>query len=412
MPDLSAKMKAAADLPLDDINVDAIWQRGKGLRIRRALGASVLGLVILSGGAWAAIEGLTGDAADKKRNTKLIPAETPASRECEPLERTSDQKAGPFRCIGSGDVEGVAWSWYAYFYEKDGGRDLCNFVVEPSGRVDCASPHNVARRITLTLSSEHPLEPMVNATLPEGSASAYVEMSSGKKLEMETFDAPAQLGVPIQYALYFQLPRDAVRVVALSEQGEVIDTKTLDWSEIPSTGDGGGWIVAFDIVRDEPWTLSVDEQRGTPLHCVELGLGNDIETTFSKLQATWCSDSGDAGRLLLEQMWWSDLKGLAPVFGSVPREAATVTLELADGSSESIPLLKSPVDGSARWRGPIYDTDFIVALPPLGSEGQVVARATDGAILSTWGLCLDSAATEGVAYAACDERTEFWQPPE
>ena len=77
-------------------------------------------------------------------------------------------------------------------------------------------------------------------------------------------------------------------------------------------------------------------------------------------------------------------------------------------TAQDVPISKSPEGGM--WPEPISNTNFVVAWPPVGAEGTVVAKDADGDVVSTWELCLDAASTSGVDYTACDESTEFWEP--
>jgi hypothetical protein len=411
MPDLSAKMKAAADRPDDNLDMGALIRRGKGLRTKRALGVSSLMLVVLSGAAWAAYE-LTGN--EPWRNSNVVPARSPVSEDCEDKDPKSEGKKIRY-CIASGtfeDSEGMVapWSWYAYFNAEG---DLCDLFEEPGGAGGGCGGPTAVKDISPGLSSVDEQDPILDLELPVDTATAFVETRDGDQLPVNVYDAPSELGISMKFGLYFHLPINALKVVALDGQGSVIASEDLAFikkDRFPDFAKADGWMVSSGYIADEPWSISADNRGNAPLQCVSIGIGNDQEAADVEFGANWCSQSDDETALLLEQTWWRGLRRFAPIFGSVPREASSVALELDDGTHRDLPILDSPQDGM--WPEPIYKMDFVVGFPPLGAEGQVVARAADGSVLSTWDLCLDPAATQGVEYAACDERTEFWQPPE
>ena len=405
-------MKAAADTPRGELDMDALMRRGRELRVKRAVVASTLSLLTLIGGALTAME--LDDKDLRERKSTVTPAQSPTDSACDDKNPRSDGRPTRY-CIASGpfqDSEGMVarWAWYAYLDDEG---ELCDWFNEPGGGGGGCGGPKIVRDINPGLSSVDEQDPILDLELPVDTASAFVETKDGKQLPVNIYNAPPELGVSMKFGLYFELPIESERVVALDQHGSVLATEDLDLIKKDPLANfpraRGGSQVDFGYVGDELWDLSAHNSGDAPLHCVSIGIGNDQQAADVEFGANWCSPSDDKSALLFEQTWWSGLERFAPVFGSVPRTASSVTLELQGKEPQDVPILESPEYGM--WPEPVYEMDFAVAFPPLGSEGRLTARADDGTVLSTWDLCLEQAATKGVAYTACDEATEFWRPP-
>lgn len=409
-------MKAAADTPDGELDMRPVLARARSLKARRVVAASVSVLFLLAGGAWAALE-LGGDGVGRNDTdpiTSTDPVEPPDADECKDRDTDNDGEQVRY-CIASGtleDGEGGAsrWVWRAYINDEG---DLCDsFNHGRGGGGGCGRKRIDGIEIGL-LSFENQ-GPLLDLRLPIETRSAYVETREGKRLEVDIYDAPPELGLNLKYGLYLGLPVDAERVVALDEEGAILAKEDLEFIKdlviegSPGLGEGSGWVVGDGLIATEPWSVIANRKAGVSLHCAALALGNDPEAADAEFGLEWCSSSEDEDVLHVEQGWWNGLPEHAPVFGSVPRDAESVTIEFSDGTTEAVEILESPEHGM--WPEPVYETDFMVAFPPLGAEGRVIARAEDGTPLSTWDLCLEQAAAEGVDYAACDEATEFWEP--
>lgn len=414
MPDLERRMKAAADTPDGELDMRAVLARTRSLKARRVAAASVSVFLLLAGGAWAALE--LGRDRVGRNDTRPVASpdsvDSPDASECKDRDANNDGEHVRY-CIASGTFEdgegdGSQWVWRAYINDEG---DLCNsFNYEEGGGGSCS--RKPIKGIEIGLSSFEDQGPLLDLMMPVETRSAYVETREGKRLEVDVYEAPPELGLNLKYGLYFGLPVDAEEVVALDEEGAIVAEEDFELlkqmliERFSGIGEGSGWVVGDGHVAGEPWSLSADRRAGVPLHCVELALGNDPEAADAEVAMELCPRSDDEDSLHLQQVWWTGLRELAPVFGNVPREAESVTLELSDGTTE-VKKLRSPEDGM--WPEPVYETDFIVAFPPLGAEGQVVARAGDGTILSTWDLCMDRSTIDDAKLGELDTRTYYCQ---
>ena len=412
MPDLSRRMKSAADAPQKELELGMVLRRGRQLWVRRAIATSTLSLLMLSGSGLVAYQVASGDrVVDRKSDDKIASTDDSVTEHCKDRDPESDDENVRY-CIAKGTLDGLNWAWYA-FYNDHG--DLCqSFNAPGGGGGSCGRRWSTDSVGMKGLSTGGVLDPTLEATLTEEAATAFVETLDGERREMHVFDAPRELGIRGKYAVYFRLPRDAKDLVVVDSSGDEIARvglySLMGDDPLQANGDDDGAVIASDPIGTRFWTLSADWRRDVPIHCVLLDLGNSYADGDVELSADWCSRSLDVEDLLLEQMWWSGLDEVAPVFGSVPPQTSSLTLEL-ENSSEPIPIRESLMDWSGFDPAPVYDTDFVVAFPPLGSSGQIVARTADGSVISTWDLCLDEQTTDGVDYTACDDQTEFWTRP-
>ena len=412
MPDLTRLMNAAAETPDGDLDMGALLQRGRKLRLSRAISASALSLLVLSGGALAAIQ-ISGEGTTERKGAPA-PAQDPTDSSCKDKDRGADQNHIRY-CIAQGTYDETEWKWYAHLNNEG---DLCeSFFSKVTAGSSCGPPLKANKTIEVGgLASWDGSGPILDIVTSEFIATALVETSDGDRLPIELFDAPEELEIYQRFGLYFDLPKKASRVLAVDKNGNVIGHDEIDTRMTTITDDlmdlaqTGGMSISFGSKRGEPWDLAGKFPSGSSLPCLMFGLGNDPKAADVELGVRWCPDSGDANALHIEQAWWSGLEDLAPLFGSIPRETAIVELAFEGGTSEVVSILESPQEGM--WPERIYETNFVVAFPPLGAQGQVVARADDGSVLSTWDFCLEEEATKGVDYAACDDQTEFWTPPE
>ena len=415
MADLNRLMKDAADAPDDGLDMNVLLRRGQKLRFRRAIGASSLALTIMTGGALAALEVSDDGSAPTERDRVVAPARSPAEAECEDKDRNSDGDHVRY-CIARGVFENEEWKWYAYFNSNG---ELCeSLLTSTQGGGGCGGRLRSTKAIQVGgLSGWDGAGPLLDVVTEENVSRAFVETSKGERLPIQLFDAPHGLGVPQRYGLYFDLPKDAERVVAVNDDGEVLGEDGLDFLVTATDGKGDpledvggadGVSISFDSIEGEPWSLSSRFPSGDAVPCLTLGLGNDPKAADVEISAQWCPESDDVADIHAEQVWWVGLKERAPIFGTIPQEAASAQMEFDDGTGEVVRILESPEDGM--WPEPTFATDFVVAFPPVGARGQLVARADDGTVLSTWNLCLDPPPGE-LTSAACSN-TMFWTPPE
>jgi hypothetical protein len=409
LSDINRLMQAAADVPSVPFDPESAWRRGRQLRRRRTVFASAATLIVIVGAGFTV-------ARSGSQEVPIVPAER--GEESQPVEEapcedkmlaTEDERA---HCIARGTYDGSSWFYGAYL--NDG--ELCIHLNEPGGGggTGCGEARS-ARTVSPGLSSGGPGSPILTATVPEHSVSVVVETERGETVEAPVYDAPDELGLSLRFVLLFDLPKGAERVIAYDSSGNEIARSSLrllldaNRSLQEKVGDANGWMIAFDVIDGESWDLSADLRHKEDLQCVTLGLGNDVEAADVELAATSCYEDPKAVDLSLEQMWWEGLEGRAPVFGLVGREVHKVELRLDDAEPQDIEIRRSPAEGLWRDR-PVYEVDFVVAFPPLGATGEVVALDVSGKVVASWPLCM-SERPQG-AYGSCNQATEFWQPRE
>ena len=407
MSDITRMMQAAADEPNEPFDVETAWRRGRRLRVRRAILVSVAASTIVVGAGFA----FTQTVPEKATSAPAEPAGEPSvgeESECE--DRTVAYKDVVAHCIARGTYDGSSWFYGAFI--EDG--ELCIQLNEPGGGggTGCGEAKN-ARTVSPGLSSGGPGGPILTATVPEQSVTVVVETQRGATVEAPIYDAPEEIGLSLRFVLLFDLPKGSERVIAYDASGAETARGSLDLLLETSRqveeelNAEGGWMIANDAIAGETWDLSADLRQDGSLQCVMLGLGNDVEAADVKIAATSCYASSETDGLELEQMWWEGLEAHAPVFGLVGSEVDKVEMRLDGAEPLDIEIRRGPTEGL--WRDqPVFDVDFIVAFPPLGATGEIVALDRSGKLLEAWPLCMSERSEEG--YGSCNQATEFWQP--
>ena len=242
MSDLTRLMKRAAGRPEGTVDVDALWRRGRAKRAQKAALASGLALVILGGLTaigFAARDEIAGDDSNR-----LPPVASPPTEACRDRSGAwMGEGKETVHCIASGTTDGTEWFYGAFVDDKG---NLCDVLVAGGGEGSGCGPRpRHIKEVSLGLSSGGPLDPALTAEMPADASRAIVELAAGGRIEMNVYDAPPEIPHSLKYALLFNLPRGAERVVVLDDAGSRIQTVNLDFllggsESIEPTGDGSG----------------------------------------------------------------------------------------------------------------------------------------------------------------------------
>ena len=105
---------------------------------------------------------------------------------------------------------------------------LCDSFTDPMGGGGGCGPPST-KDIQLALAGMDNSDPLLTLSAPGDTETAFVETADGQSLRVTLYDAPPELGLPLKFGLYFELPKDAGRVVAKDESGKVIASEDLDF---------------------------------------------------------------------------------------------------------------------------------------------------------------------------------------
>lgn len=151
---------------------------------------------------------------------------------------------------------------------------------------------------------------------------------------------------------------------------------------------GGKKIVAAGKVLGERWSMveyvtTENRPREDQTHCVEFFLGKDGLLGGGGDCAT---PKHDDSLLTLSGQYWADAPDVVAIIGSVAEPAVSARVELADGRSRTLEIIRSYKDDTVGW---------YVFFPPPFEEGRVVALDANGGEVGSRPICFPIDARTG-----------------